>query len=121
MLEKFIFNELYKIINFTTLSDNDLKIVENDVKERYLVYTFLKYSNTQHGTLKNNLINNYCKNNNYYSKTRQEILYLLDKYSKITVTKMIISEEPSFAQTGGQDHGGNNSNGGNNQEYNIKY
>ena len=33
----------------------------------------------------------------------------------------MISEELLFAQTNKQDHDGNNSSGGNNQEYNIKF
>ena len=48
-------------------------------------------------------------------------MYLFDKYSKTTVTKTVISEKLSFAQTNKQNCGDNNSSSGNNQEYNPKY
>ena len=100
---------------------NELKIVKDNTKKSYLVYTFLKYSNTQHGTLKKDLINDYYKRDNHYPKTRQETLYLLDKYRKITVAQTVVSEESSFAQSGGQDRGGNIFSDGNNQDYKTKF
>ena len=63
--------------------------------------------------------NNYYKNDNHYSKTRQKTLYFFDKYSKFIITRTVISEKSSFAQTSGQNCNGNSSSGGNNQEYNA--
>ena len=115
-------NEFYKKTDFANLSLNELKTVQENTKERYLVYVLLKHSSTQYGTLKKDLVNNYCKGDNHYPKTRQETLHLLDKYSKSIIARTVISEKSSFAQTSGQSRGGkNNSSGGNKQNYDVKF
>ena len=114
--------EFYKGTDFDNLSVNELKTVQEDTEKRYLLYVFLKHNSTQHGTLKKDLVNNYYKDNNHYPKTRQETLYLFNKYNKPTVTRTVISEKSSFVQTSEQNRGGNNnSSGGNNQDYDNKY
>ena len=71
--------------------------------------------------MKQNLVNNYCKRDNYYSKIYQETLYFLDQYSKTTVVKTPVSEKLLFVQSGGQDHGSNNKFSDGNKNYEKKY
>jgi hypothetical protein len=61
-------------------------------------------------SLKVDLRNDFTTRSNQYPKTRQQMLHLLNKYSKtIVVPKMTSSEESSFTQKGGR--GGRGSKG----------
>ena len=72
--------------------------VRNNAEERYISYSFLHQSGTQHANLKENLQNGFTIRDNRYSKKCQETLHLLDKYSKVATPKTIVSEGTSFAQ-----------------------
>jgi hypothetical protein len=64
---------------------------------------FLHQSRAQHGNLKVDLRNNFTTGSNRYPKTHQQMLHLLDKYSKtVVVPKTTSSEGSSFAQKGGR-------------------
>jgi hypothetical protein len=88
---------------FTALSDKQKQSVHGDAKERYISYTFLHQSGAQHGNLKVDLRNDFTTGSNQYSKTHQQTLHLLDKYSKtVVVPKMTSSKGSSFTQKGGR-------------------
>jgi hypothetical protein len=91
------------ILTFATLSAEQKQAVCNDAEEWYISYTFLCQSRAQHGNLKVNLRNDFTTSSNRYPRTRQQMLHLLDKYSKTgVVPKMTSSEGSSFAQKGGR-------------------
>jgi hypothetical protein len=73
-------------------------------------YAFLCQSGAQHGNLKVDLSNDFTTGSNQYPKTCQQMLHLMDKYSKtVVVPKMTPSEGSSFTQKGGR--GGRGSKG----------
>jgi hypothetical protein len=87
------------------------KLVRDDAEERYVSYAFLRQIGMQHGNLKVDLQNDLTTVDNHYPKNRQQMLHLLDKYSKTVILKVTQSEGASFAQKGGR--GGGRSNTGN--------
>jgi hypothetical protein len=97
-------------LTFAALSAEQKQAVREDAEERYISYAFLRQSGAQHGNLKVDLRNDFTTSSNRYPKTRQQMLHLLDKYSKtVVVPKMTSSEGSSFAQKGGR--GGRGSKG----------
>jgi hypothetical protein len=71
---------------------------------------FLHQSRAQHGNLKVDLRNNFTTGSNRYPKTHQQMLHLLDKYSKtVVVPKTTSSEGSSFAEKGGRGGRGSKS------------
>jgi hypothetical protein len=93
------------VVTFDSLSTTDQDLVRKDAEERHISHTFLRQSGPQHGKLKVDLQNDFTAGNNYYPKTRQQTLHLLDKHSKTAVTKPTPSEGASFAQGGGDGNG----------------
>jgi hypothetical protein len=90
-------------LTFTVLSAEQKQAVREDTEEHYISYTFLRQSGAQHGNLKVDLRNDFTTGSNRYPKTHQQMLHLLDKYSKkVVVPKMTSSEGLSFAQKGGR-------------------
>jgi hypothetical protein len=75
--------------------------VRDDAEERYVSYAFLGQSGTQHGILKVDLQNDFTTGDNRYPKNRQQILYLLDKYSETVVARVSQSEGTSLAKKSG--------------------
>ncbi len=69
-------------LTFAVLSAEQKQAVCEDAEERYISYTFLRQSRAQHGNLKVDIRNNFTTCSNRYPKTHQQILHLLDKYSK---------------------------------------
>jgi hypothetical protein len=82
------------------------QLVRDGAEERYVSYTFLLQSGSQHGSLKVDLQNDFTTGDNRYPKNRQQTLHILDKYSKTVVAKVTHFEGTSFAQKGGR--GGRN-------------
>jgi hypothetical protein len=77
------------------------QLVRYNTEEQYVSYAFLRQSVTQHGKLKVDLQNDFTTGDNRYPKNRQQILHLLDKYSKTVVARVTHSEGTSFAQKSG--------------------
>ena len=93
---------------FANLMDVQQEAIGKDAEERYVSYAFLRQSGTQHGKLKVDLQNDFTTGDNRYPKDRQQMLHLLDKYSKTVVPKMTPSEGTLFAQRNGKgDKDGN--------------
>jgi hypothetical protein len=90
-------------LTFTALSAKQKQAVREDAEECYISYAFLRQSRAQHGNLKVDLRNDFTTGSNQYPKTRQQMLHLLNKYSKkVVVPKTTSSEGSSFAQKGGR-------------------
>jgi hypothetical protein len=90
-------------LTFAALSAEQKQAVREDAEERYISYAFLRQSGAQHGNLKVDLRNDFTTGSNRYPKTRQQMLHLLNKYSKtVVVPKTTSSEGSSFAQKGGR-------------------
>jgi hypothetical protein len=90
-------------LTFATLSAEQKQAVRKDAEKQYISYAFLRQSGAQHGNLKLDLGNDFTAGSNQYPKTRQQMLHLLDKYSKtVVVPKTTSSEGSSFAQKGGR-------------------
>jgi hypothetical protein len=87
------------------------RLVRYDAEERYISYSFLRQSRTQHGNVKVNLQNDFTTGDNRYPKNRQQTLHLLDKYSKTVVAKVTHSEGNSFIHKGGRGGGDRSSSG----------
>jgi hypothetical protein len=81
------------------------KLVRDDAKERYVSYAFLRQSGIQHGNLKVDLQNDFTTGDNRYPKNHQQMLHLLDKYSKTVIPKVTQSEGTSFSQKGSRGGG----------------
>jgi hypothetical protein len=97
-------------LTFAALSAKQKQAVREDAEERNISYAFLRQSGAQRGNLKVDLRNDFTTCSNQYPKTRQQMLHLLDKYSKtVVVPKTTSSEGSSFAQNGGR--GGRGSKG----------
>jgi hypothetical protein len=97
-------------LTFTALSAEQKQAIREDAEECYISYTFLHQSGAQHGNLKGDLRYHFTTGSNQYPKTHQQILHLLNKYSKtVVVPKMTSSEGLSFTQKGGR--GGRGSKG----------
>ena len=80
-------------------------------EERYISYVFLRQSGKQHHKLKTNLSDAFTTGEDGFPQNRQEVLHLLDKYSKATVLNTPTgSEGLAFAQKGGKTPGNSNSN-----------
>jgi hypothetical protein len=77
------------------------QLVRDDAEERYISYAFLRQSGTYHGNLKVDLQNDLTTGENRYPKNHQQILHLLDNYSKTVVAKVTHSEGTSLSQKGG--------------------
>jgi hypothetical protein len=90
-------------LTFSALSAEQKQAVCEDAEERYISYAFLHQSGAQHGNLKVDLRNDFTTSSNRYPKTHQQMLHLLNKYSKtVVVPKTTSSEGSSFAQKGGR-------------------
>jgi hypothetical protein len=90
-------------LTFAALSAKQKQAVREDAEEHYISYAFLHQSGAQHSNLKVDLRNDFTASSNRYPKTRQQMLHLLDKYSKtVVVPKTTSSEGSSFAQKGGR-------------------
>jgi hypothetical protein len=109
------------VVTFDSLTTIEQDIVRKDAEERFISYAFLRQSGPQHGKLKVDLQNDFTTGNNYYPKTCQQTLHLLDKYSKTTVTKPTSSEGASFAQGGGNGQGGNGQGGKKKEPFDKAY
>jgi hypothetical protein len=97
-------------LTFAALSAEQKQVVREDSEERYISYAFLCQSGAQHGNLKVDLSNDFTTGSNQYPETHQQMLHLLDKYSKtVVVPKTTPSEGSSFTQKGGR--GGRGSKG----------
>jgi hypothetical protein len=88
---------------FDVLSETDQKDVREKAEEQYLAYVFLRQSGKQHNKLKVDLQNDFTTGDDRYPKNRQEVLHLLDKYSKTAVATITPSEGSTFIQEGDRD------------------
>jgi hypothetical protein len=90
-------------LTFAALSAQQKQAVHEDAEERYISYAFLRQSGAQRGNLKVDLRNDFTTGSNRYPKTCQQMLHLLNKYSKtVVVPKTTPSEGSTFAQKGGR-------------------
>jgi hypothetical protein len=94
--------------------------VRDDAEERNVSYASLRESGIQHGSLKVDLQNDFTTGYNRYPNNRQQMLHLLDKYSKTVIPKVTQSEGTSFAQKGGRG-GGRSKNGNGKGHYSGNY
>jgi hypothetical protein len=95
-----------------------------DAEECYVSYVLLRQSGAQHADLKSDLQNDFTKGVNQYPKTRQQVLHLLDKYSKTITPRTGQSKGASFAQKGAKGKGnkaGKGSGGKSNKPYDKEY
>jgi hypothetical protein len=83
---------------FTDLGATGQQIVRDDAEELYVSCAFLRQRERQHGNLKVDFQNDFTTGDNRYPKNRQQILHLLDKYSKTVVARVTQSEGTSFTQ-----------------------
>jgi len=84
---------------YTALTAAEQAAVQVDAEERYRSYVFLRQSGAQHSNLKMVLQNDFTTGDNHYPKNRQQVLHLLDKFSKTIVPRAATqSEGTSFAQ-----------------------
>ena len=75
------------VVTFDSLADTQQDDVRKDAEERYVSYVFLRQSGPQHGKLKVDLQNDFTTGDKHHPKTREQTLHLLDKYSKITLSR----------------------------------
>jgi hypothetical protein len=80
-------------LTFAALSAEQKQAVCKDAEERYISYAFLHQSGAQHGNLKVDLSNDFTTGSNQYPKTCQQMLHLLNKYSKTVVVPKMTSSE----------------------------
>jgi hypothetical protein len=100
------------------------KLVRDNAEERYVLYAFLRQSGIQHGNLKVDLQNDFTTRDNRYPNNRQQMLHLLDKYSKTVIPKVTHSEGAFCAQKGGRGSGrryNGNGKGHESSTYDKKY
>lgn len=70
------------------LSDKEQEKVKEDARERFLAYTMLRNAdNKRHSNLKETIQNDFIKNLGDYPATRQEVMYLMDNFSKQKASK----------------------------------
>ena len=67
---------------FKDLTEAQKTEIEKDSEERYLALLMLRNSGKEHDRLRDDLNNEYAKDNDQYPKTRQQCAYLLQKYPK---------------------------------------
>ena len=101
VLLEYVAPSLYPGRAFDSLDELEMKAVQASTEERYLSYCFLRKSGKQHSKLRVDLQDKFTTGQDNYPATRQEVLHLLDKYTKNVVTKTPASEGTSFAQKGG--------------------
>jgi hypothetical protein len=77
-------------------------------KERFLAYALMKTSSNTHKKIKVDLSDDFTKGTNNYLETRQQMLLLLDKYTK-KPTMITQSEGTAFAQKGSKAKKGSDS------------
>ena len=109
---------------FKDLTEAQKTEVEKYSEERYLDFLMLRNSGKEHDCLRDDLNNNYAKDNNQYPNTRHQCAYLLQKYSKNKVAIRVAEEHgKSFLQANRGGRGGRGgcvvrSNGSGNVHYN---
>ena len=109
---------------FKDLTEAQKTEVQKYSEERYLAFLMLRNSGKEHDCLRDDLNNDYAKDNDQYTKTRHQCAYLLQKYSKKKVATRVTEEYGnSFLQTdrggrGGRGGRGVRSNGSGNVHYN---
>jgi hypothetical protein len=92
---------------YTLLRPDEQEAVRVSARERFLLYAFIKTSNSKHNKIKDNLSNDYTKGSDNYPQTRLQALMLMDHYSK-TPTAITTSEGTAFAQSGKKKKKGGN-------------
>ena len=92
---------------FKDLTEAQKTEVEKDSEERYLAFLMLRNSGKEHDRLRDDLTNDYAKDNEQYPKTTQQCAYLLQNYSKNKVAVRVTKENwNSFLQADRGGHGG---------------
>ena len=85
---------------FKDLTEAQKTEVEKYSEERYLAFLMLRNAGKEHDCLRDDMNNNYTKDNDQYPKTRHQCDYLLQKYSKNRVAARVTEEHGnSFLQT----------------------
>jgi hypothetical protein len=84
-----------------SLSDHDHERLIQIAQERQLAHIFLSNSGKQHAHLKQSLEEDYTMGNDLYPTTRQEVLRVLDQFTKPVSTN--ISLGTAFTQKKGKD------------------
>ena len=97
--------------DYVTLTPDEAKDTIEMSEKEYLSHIFLRQSGKQHNKLRQDLRNEYTTGNDWNPKNRQEVLHLLDKYSKSAVIASTANEGSSFAQRGGEANGANTGGG----------
>jgi hypothetical protein len=109
----------YEAAELGTTKFDDLPVKDQEelhvkAAEWHISYVFLGQSGKQNNKLKDDLKNDFTKNEDCHTKNMQEVLHLLANYTKSAiVTTTTTSEGSAFAQRGG--------NGGNGSEYSKKW
>ncbi len=83
---------------YTLLRSDEQEAVRVSARERFLLYAFIKTSNSKHDKIKDDLSDDYTKGSDNYPQTRSQALMLMDHYSKIP-TAITTSEGTAFAQS----------------------
>ena len=97
VLLEYVAQDLYTQ-TFYALTEAEHLVIREDSEERYLSYTLLRQSGTQHRNLKVDLQNYFTTKGNRYPKNRQQTMHLLDKYSKTVLQRRTQSELTAFMQ-----------------------
>ena len=82
-------------VPYDNLTDDQKNAVKEAAEERFLAYVMLRQSGKQHTDLKLDLKNEFTTGDDKYPTTRQQVLHLLDHYSKKPGPKTIQSEGSS--------------------------
>ena len=101
VLQEYVATTLYPGRDFDDLDATEIEALKASTEERYLSYCFLRKSGKQHSKLRVDLQDKFTTGQDHYPATRQEVLHLLDKYTKVAMPKPTASEGTSFAQKGG--------------------
>ncbi len=97
-LQEFEASEKNPNVELKDMTPDDQNKMKEVAHEALLSYLMLLNSGKQHDKLRMDLKNDFTTGNNRYPKTRQQVLHLLDRYTKSTVVKPGVSEGASFAQ-----------------------
>lgn len=85
---------------FANLTTDKQATITEYTEERFLAqHTFLLNSGKQHAHLKQSLEEDFTKGNDNYPVTCQDVLRMLDKFSKSSVSNaLVVSQGTAFAQ-----------------------
>ena len=100
-LLNYVAKELYpNTPTYAGCSDAEQAIIAVDVQERFIAFAMLKQSGTQHSKMKEDLQNEFTTGESRYPKNRQQVLHLMDRYTKTPApaSSNQVSHGTSFVQ-----------------------